>query len=63
MDHAIRGLKDYMNATIGMRSGMSRKEVAEEMRAYVKSLNVLEKHYYGEPVTKLDSVLENFKEG
>jgi len=62
LDHAINQLSDYMQATISMYqdNNLSKKEVKNELRAYVDALNSLEKYHYGKSKTDLEGVLSVF---
>ena len=55
MDHAIESLKQFLWAELdAYHEGYSTKE---ELKAYVKAINELEKYYYGEKKTDLKTIL------
>lgn len=58
MDHAIAALKSHLYANEdAYRMGYTTKE---EIKAYVKAINVLEECYHGEKQTDLETVLKRW---
>ncbi|MCJ7842629.1 hypothetical protein MUB24_17335 [Lederbergia sp. NSJ-179] len=59
MDHAIQNLKSYMSATLDLHRDLDQPEdiYRDEIKAYVRAINVLELYYYDEKRTKLEIVL------
>ncbi|GGB42515.1 hypothetical protein GCM10011409_20120 [Lentibacillus populi] len=64
MKQAIFDLKDRMESKIDLCRGIVPKEdIQDEIGAFVKAINELEKFYYGEAITRLDVVLSDYEGG
>lgn len=62
MDHAIADLKNRLQGAIEMYQGyLPREQIEPEIKAYVKSINILEEYYYGEKKTDLEVILAFFE--
>lgn len=57
MDHAINDLKSRMESTIDLYSDIPKKEIEQEIMAYVKAINVLEEYYHERKITTLENAL------